>query len=132
MATKIHNPNTVKHGAVQMENAVSVSVSENMAAALVGDEAHVYPTACVDGMVSESINVGCNDLGAAIASGAYTSLSAIFAVVDGSTAKMVCTRAKAIGNTKNAAYGGVAGNATYMFYGVSSDGTTNPISWTGA
>jgi len=132
MATKIHNPNTVTHGAIQMENAVSVSVNENMGAALVGDEADVYATACVDGMVSQSINVGCNDLGAAIPAGKYTTLSAVFKAVDGTSATMTCTKAKAIGNSKNAAYGGVAGNATYMFYAVSPDGTTNPISWSGA
>lgn len=126
----LHRPQTVTHGGVAIAKAQSFGWTEQaIATPSMGDD-DTYPTAIIEGGVGVGATATSTDADCGLAPFRKTTLSTIFQVAQGSTAKITISNAMYLGGSVST--GGGEPNANHSWIAYSADGTTTPIAITGA
>lgn len=130
----IANPKSVTWSGKTFPECTAVSWSHAGAAVPVGGDGDTYPTAIVPGMAAVNVTVSCNDVDTGTGAATLyvdTALSITFEIAQSTSATLSIANAMYVGDGGSAGYG-APGTTTYSFQAFSSDGTTNPITWSGA
>ena len=129
----IYNPQSVSVGSVALEGAKSFSVQQQGGSqGIIGDN-DVYERGVVPGGISTRLSIQANEiLSTGLTMGAtYSQVSCSFDIANSaSNAACVVKNAVFIGRTPNASGGASQSGCTYSFHCYSSDGSTDPVTWT--
>ena len=128
----IYNPQSVSVDGTLIEGAKSFSIQQQGGSqGIIGDN-DVYERGVVPGGISTRLSIQANEIDAGFTANAtYSTVSCKFDIANSATnATCLVKNVVFIGSTPNASGGASQSGCTYTFHCYSSDGSTDPVTWT--